>query len=260
MLLGLAQATTLDARDARPIDEMMIDISHRAQNAMKAKAAARWVELPNCKPLPPPKAVLEIPLEDDLSNASIATCKQGPDASWFEAAPTPPAGSSAADIAKMAYAATFNPQIYDPVIHEHWNEEIIDYEHQVTQQANGHYDPTDGADGPAGAFLKPPGTPVAPRPWAPLAPVPLRPMNSQLPPPRPRWEAPQVDPVKQVDPYDSSLMQLADDAHSLAQSSWVELPDCKGDDGEVKLHSNLDNKTVATCKDGAKRGTAGYYP
>tara|TARA_B110000503_G_C6838647_1_gene285891 strand:+ start:50 stop:253 length:204 start_codon:yes stop_codon:yes gene_type:complete len=66
---------------------------------------------------------------------------------------------------------TFDPMIYDPVMHEHYNEEEIDFEHQVTQQAEGNVNPSSGEDGPHGSFLYPPGTAMAPRQWAPLAPV-----------------------------------------------------------------------------------------
>lgn len=69
--------------------------------------------------------MLEIPLEDDLSNASIATCKEGPDADWFAPPPT-------ALVGPALFASTFSPHIYDPVMHEHYNEDVLDYEHQVT--------------------------------------------------------------------------------------------------------------------------------
>ena len=37
----------------------------------------------------------------------------------------------------------------------------------------------------------------------------------------------------------------------LAQRGWVELPNCKGAAGEVKLADDLDNATWATCKPSA---------
>jgi hypothetical protein len=33
---------------------------------------------------------------------------------------------------------------------------------------------------------------------------------------------------------------------------WVELPNCKGQAGEIKLNDDLTNATVATCKPGPK--------
>lgn len=167
----------------------------------------RWVELPNCKPLPPNLSVLEIPLEDDLSNASIATCKTGMPSDWDTPAFSPPAGLNAAGMAKLAFGMTFNPMIYDPVMHEHYNEEEIDFEHQVTQQANGQVNPTEGTDGPTGSFLYPPGTPMTDTQWAPLAAVQMRPRESQMPPPLPRFEYPYVNDVTygNKSPYDNRL-------------------------------------------------------
>ena len=97
---------------------------------------------------------------------------------WDTPAFSPPAGLNAAGMAKLAFGMTFNPMIYDPVMHEHYNEEEIDFEHQVTQQANGHVDPTEGTDGPTGSFLYPPGTPMTDTQWAPLAAVQMRPRES----------------------------------------------------------------------------------
>jgi len=53
--------------------------------------------------LPPAQAVLEIPLEDDLSNASIATCKTGMPADWATPAFSPPAGLNAEGLKKLAF-------------------------------------------------------------------------------------------------------------------------------------------------------------
>ena len=41
------------------------------------------------------------------------------------------------------------------------------------------------------------------------------------------------------------------DREELIQRHWVELPNCKGDNGEVKLAENLENASIANCKNPA---------
>lgn len=41
---------------------------------------------------------------------------------------------------------------------------------------------------------------------------------------------------------------LSMDREELVQRHWVELPNCKGDNGEVKLAENLENASIANCK------------
>lgn len=38
------------------------------------------------------------------------------------------------------------------------------------------------------------------------------------------------------------------DREELIQRHWVELPNCKGDNGEVELNSGLENASIANCK------------
>ena len=40
--------------------------------------------------------------------------------------------------------------------------------------------------------------------------------------------------------------------NSFVQQKWVELPDCKGETGEIWLADDLNNVTIATCKKNPK--------
>ena len=106
-------------------------------------------------------------------------------------------------------------QIYDRVVKAD-HQYIPDHEHQVTQQQEGFVDPTSGADGPHGSFGIPAGAQaVSPNQWQPLGYV------------------------------DQEFVQLD------KSNKWVELPDCQNKADEIKLASNLENATVATCKVGS---------
>ena len=125
---------------------------------------ARWVELPDCNnegPLNPG----EVALKDDLSNASIATCKSymvshdrygrltdgEPTAQGVNAATRATDRGIWEGLGKDAYSRL---PIYDPVMHEEGSMEEYDayyrplswripsHEHQVTQQANGTVEAT----------------------------------------------------------------------------------------------------------------------
>jgi len=43
-------------------------------------------------------------------------------------------------------------------------------------------------------------------------------------------------------------MAVSLDREELIQRHWVELPNCKSDNGEVKLADNLENASIANCK------------
>ena len=109
---------------------------------------AGWVELPICKYENPqytdyvPKNMKlpdgSIPLDADMSNVGKATCK-----GYYRST----------DADRLNYETpTYTPpqynQTYDPVVRERQDQIIPDTEHQVTQQAHGHIDKTDGSDGP----------------------------------------------------------------------------------------------------------------
>ena len=55
---------------------------------------------------------------------------------------------------------------------------MLDHEHQVTIVANGHVNPIPDTDGPLGSFNRAPGTKTDNTQWAPLANVPMRPIDS----------------------------------------------------------------------------------
>jgi len=46
------------------------------------------------------------------------------------------------------------------------------------------------------------------------------------------------------DPSDVQVIQLNNNKNS----KWVELPNCRGDSGEISLEADLSNGTVASCK------------
>jgi len=87
--------------------------------------------------------------------------------------------------------------IYDAVIHPDGDHVIMDSEHHVTQQEEGHVDPTDGSAGPRGSWNFPQGTKMSPNQWAPLPAVP-------------------------------TLL-----AQASKNNRWVELHDCTGAAGEI---------------------------
>ena len=153
------------------------------QHMLKAVASEeRWVELPIC---PATLGANDVPLYDDRSNASVATCKgYVPHNSGNHTDP-------------YSSQINTNPALYhyhdgtQPVSKEHDNRifdprqrtslPLQNHEHQVTTHEEGHVDPTLG-------------------------------------------------PLK-----------------TLAQSRWVELPDCEGKEGEVPLDFWKDNASSATC-------------
>jgi len=103
-----------------------------------------------------------------------------------------------------------NVKVYDAVVHTSVN--IPDYEHQVTQQEEGEIDPTGdgGVDSPVMA------------------------------------NAPQVTTWRATPDKIPTYLQLG---NMRSESKlWVELPDCSGGDGEVKLRDDVANATSATCK------------
>ena len=120
---------------------------------------ARWVELPDCGAGPQDATKGQYALNDDLSNAIIATCKVERPAGWVAPNATYAFGDSVGDLNKLGLGPDANkgatpktyidPAIYDPVVH-------VDYliptqEHQVTQQQNGTVEATtEIPDDPAG--------------------------------------------------------------------------------------------------------------
>ena len=158
LLLGASKAVSL--RFAEGLDDnedLGITINMNSpesyvQNVAQAAAKegsgvrARWVELPKCTGTPE-----DVPLSPDLANATAANCKRG------GSAPT---------------SSIPNKVVYDNVVHPEPYYTVKDHEHQVTQNQNKHTNPNNGTNGPAGGFVYPEGTKMAPTQWAPLPEVP----------------------------------------------------------------------------------------
>jgi len=120
---------------------------------------SHWVELPDCKAI----GASDVKLEEDLTNATIATCKAH-DAKWV---PPELAGAEEKEDAEPAAAAEnyklhkADP-IYDPIFHT--KNPITAHEHQVVQQAQGQVEPTSGEAGPRGDFYMT-GKPLGGEEW-----------------------------------------------------------------------------------------------
>ena len=173
--------------------------------------------MPDC---PAAASPTSIPLVDDLSNAAIATCKPRP------AEVTAATTQRATDRATAATSDAANPKgpkIYDDVIRQA-GPAIPDHEHQVTQQAQGKLNPTDGSDGPRGKFDNANPPKKGGEQWAPL------------PPPT----------FVEIFSNGKSVEVLKFKKNE--NKKWVELPTCTGATGEIVLRSDLTNATVATCK------------
>jgi hypothetical protein len=259
---------------------------------------ARWVELPDCMnegPLP----AGEVALKNDLSNAVIATCKSyGVVADrWgrvtqYEANPSALASEEVSrDVPKKIWESLGKDaydklNIYDPIIREEgatndsgWPTRytagrIPSHEHQVTQQAPGHWEDgnTEHPEQQLGTVeatysINVNGTePVGD--WQHLTGGGFKYSEEE-------WEdlpdlvahngtaAPGVNDNAKAGP-DYSVLQLEDDVLAQTEKRWVELPDCDGSTDEIPLTHNHEwagvdhnqdggspgqpNGTVATCK------------
>jgi hypothetical protein len=110
---------------------------------------SKWTELPDCSKFGDKDGVptltpnLIIPLNDDLSNAIIATCKGSMPVAW----PEPP-------LPWNYWNDTDGPKpespVYDAVMHP--NATISDNEHQVSQDAEGVVEASKNPVGPLGDF------------------------------------------------------------------------------------------------------------
>ena len=184
-----------------------------------AQTGSRWVELPDCSGS---LGEDDVPLKEDLSNAIIATCKAYVPGRTQTAAET---GESAEETYRKQWKKDYShwqPQpIYDAVVKS--SKPIVDHEHQVTQHQDGFVDPTDGVDGPHGDWYMY-GKPTSEQPW----------------------KAPNLVQIYQnsEDPSDIQVIQLS----SSKNTNWVELPNCRGDSGEISLDADLANASLATCK------------
>ena len=104
---------------------------------------ARWVELPMCDTH---LSAGDIPLYDDLSNASIATCKgyrphlnstrPDPYAPHIVLPPNLPTPIES----NYTTNATNTTYVYDPILKT--REPLLDHHHQVATHQEGHVDPT----------------------------------------------------------------------------------------------------------------------
>ena len=182
--------------------------------------------------MPDCKATLgadDVPLAEDLSNATIATCK-----AYGRPIPVPTPKEDLIGPYKEQHGKNYTywqpAQIYDPVWYT--SENLYDHEHQVSQHQHGHINPTSGIDGPHGDWYMY-GKPLSEEQW----------------------------PVKNLvqiyqseeDPSDISIVQLNKEENK----KWVELPDCDGTPGEKKLDDSLANASWATCKKNPKNPATG---
>lgn len=166
-------------KGAKPIDDTFVMSAANAEAQEGSGVRARWVELPLCGFA---AGNSSIPLEDDLSNATIATCKpnvigQNPvyngnttyNSSGYtyegvkpsftnETAnmtfyydgvpPSTPLNATASANTTNSWEVTKYP-VYSPSIYANTSGNTIpDHEHQVTQQQQGSVDPTSGMEGP----------------------------------------------------------------------------------------------------------------
>ena len=111
-------------------------------DASLAEAAAnkKWVELPTCATAKGDAA--SVPLEADLSNVTIATCKGPPPAKKEE-------GKEEKKEEEKKEGPPTPPQkpIFDP-IQTAKDHKFKDSDHHVTLNPHGSVDPTDGMEGP----------------------------------------------------------------------------------------------------------------
>jgi len=96
----------------------------------------------------------------------------------------------------------------------------------VTQHQNGEIDPTTGSDGPHGDWYMH-GKPLSDTQW-----------------PTTTYTTLVQIYQNHEDPSDISIVQLKRDK----KTNWVELPDCRGDSGEISLDADLGNASLASCK------------
>jgi hypothetical protein len=212
---------------------------------------AKWVELPDCQGLVEPGATFAwkaaagevIPLEADLSNAIIATCKGA-----FVAVPVPTPSAPAAITTNIPVAKS---QIYDPV----WKTSTVipDHEHQVSQLQNGKINATDQTTGPAGDFYtnwkytngQSQPYQEAGNSWSNEGPGGN---NSTTAATSPTNYGPNPTPAVLLQFLDVPTNDEIVPTENSDENKWVELPDCTGAAGEVPLFLNHENATSATCK------------
>ena len=167
----------------------------------------------------------DVPLKDDLSNAIIATCKAY---SPVTTTTVTTEGESTLEAYQKQWGKDWSHwqagPIYDDVVKT--SKPLLDHEHQVTQHQDGHVDPTDGLDGPHGDWYMH-GKPVSEQQW------PTTTFTSMV----------QIYKNSE-DPSDIQVIQLT----KSKGTNWVELPDCRGDSGEIALDADLANATLASCK------------
>jgi len=96
----------------------------------------------------------------------------------------------------------------------------------VTQHEKGQVDPTDGSSGPHGDWYSF-GKPTGEQQW------PVQSFSTMV----------QIY-HNQEDPTDIQVIQLENNKHT----KWAELPNCRGDSGEISLEADLSNATLASCK------------
>ena len=192
----------------------------------------------------------DVPLYDDLSNASIATCKgyrphlnstrpdpYAPHIVLPPNLPTPIESNYTTNATNVTY-------IYDPVLKT--REPLLDHQHQVATHQEGHVDPTPFA-GPIQTLSQ--------ERWVELPTCTGAPGEIWLKDDLANASAatckidPYNRPNKKKREADAALDSMTPKA--MAQIRWVELPDCTGQASEIVLAEDLMNATQATCKPNA---------
>jgi hypothetical protein len=193
-----------------------------------------------------------IPLAEDLSNAIIATCK-GPSVAVPIVTPTP-------DAPITTNIPVAQSQIFDPV----WKTSTIipDAEHQVSQHQHGVVDASAQTAGPTGdlypawKYTNGEAQPfqAAGNSWSNEG---AGGSNSSDASTNPTNYGPNPTPdtvLLEFLEVPSEEVSIPVDHAVTAERKWVELPDCSGAEGEVKLYLNKENATSATCKPNPSSG------
>ena len=116
----------------------------------------KWVELPNCNTRGDASGNFtnpaEVPLQNDLSNAAIATCKGDLPVAAPAAANDTSSGEESKDSGAAAWEAKTPSTIYDPV--HKTSTAIPDHQHQVDQRSHNSttQNRADDRPGPKGDF------------------------------------------------------------------------------------------------------------
>jgi hypothetical protein len=257
-------------------DASFIQVTASAAAKANSGVRARWTELPDCfnrwcnfldvttgKPyataLDGQPSGDYNPLRDDLANAAIADCK-GPQPTAGDEVAGCPRSTPATDSSGGGgggWSATASKFIYDPV----WKTSTVipDIEHQVVEA--GVHDPntvldikdhqkkiinqTQQVTGPKGLFSSEFNWEKQSKDasWDPESGGGVNYTGDMTTETFHGWNPAQMAATDA--PWTDALVFIGEEH----DKKWVELPDCSGAGDEIKLAFNLENSTVANCKD-----------